>query len=179
MIISRGGRRAAIRTDESSAVYVGTHVARCERAGPAEPVRAVRAVVELSRALGGMTMRALLGAEFSPDPSGSATEFEVPFDEPLGLGAVAHAHCRSELGRSLVAGLPGDFAAAVLDGLAGEAAARTLPRGLLRIDRAGFDEAGSSEMAFKLAGGLLRCVVEALLHGDDPLVAAQAVVSGW
>ena len=177
MIIAEGGRRAAIRTDESSAAYVGAQIARCERFGSAEPGRAVRVVVELSRAFGGMTMRALLGAEFSPDPLGTVTIFEVPFGEPMGLGAVAG--CGSELGRPLVAGLPRDFADAVLDGLAGDAAAEALPAGRLRIDRAGFDEAGSSEMAFKLAGGLLRRVVDALLHDEDPLAAARVVVSGW
>ncbi|WP_319593839.1 hypothetical protein [Streptomyces sp. ID05-04B] len=133
--------------------------------------------MEVSRAFGGMTMRALLGAEFSPDPLGTVTIFEVPFGEPMGLGAVAG--CGSELGRPLVAGLPRDFADAVLDGLAGDTGAEALPAGLLRIDRAGFDETGSSEMAFKLAGGLVRRVVDALLHDDDPLAAARAAVSGW
>jgi hypothetical protein len=79
-------------------------------------------------------MRALLGAEISLDPRGSVTVFEVPFGEPMGLGAVAG--CDSELSRPLVAGLPRDFADAALDvlagdtgsGFAGQAAARR-PRG--------------------------------------------------
>ncbi|MFF0969257.1 hypothetical protein ACWDQO_36145 [Streptomyces sp. NPDC003703] len=177
IILAEGGRRAAVRTDESSAAYVAMHVAHCERSASPGPERAVRAVVELSRAFGGMTMRALLGAEFSPDPQGSSTVFEVPFCEAMGLGAVAT--CASELGSPLVAGLPRDFAGAVLDGLAGDPAVRALPAGLLRVDRAGFDEAGSSEMAFKLAGDLLRSVVDTLLHHRDPLTAAQAVLSAW
>ncbi|MEU1304325.1 MULTISPECIES: hypothetical protein [Streptomyces] len=177
IIITEGGRRAAFRTDEASAAYVGVHAARCERSASPSLGRAVRAVVELSRAFGGMTVRALLGAEFSPDPQGSLTVFEVPFGEAMGLGAVAG--CASELGRPLVAGLPRDFADAALEGLAGAPAVGALPAGLMRVDRAGFDEAGSSEMAFKLAGDLLRCVVDALLHDRDPLTAAQAMVRAW
>ncbi|WP_030976647.1 hypothetical protein [Streptomyces sp. NRRL S-1824] len=124
-----------------------------------------------------MTMRASLGAEFSLDPRGLVTVFEVPFGEPLGLGAAAG--CGSELGRPLVAGLPRDFADAALDGLSGDTGVGALPAGLLRVDRAGFDEAGSSEMAFQLAGNLLRCVVAAQLHDRDPLAAAQAAVRAW
>jgi hypothetical protein len=176
IIIAEGGRSAAVRTDEVSATYVGVHAAHCERSASSGPGREVRAVVELSRAFGGMRMRALLGAEFSPNPHGTLTVFEVPFGEAMGLGAVAE--CASELGRPLVAGLPRDFADAALDGL-GYSAVGALPAGLLRVDRAGFDEVESSEMAFKLAGDLLRCVVDALLSERDPLTAAQAVVRTW
>ncbi|WP_328364842.1 hypothetical protein OG800_34130 [Streptomyces sp. NBC_00445] len=105
------------------------------------------------------------------------TVFEVPFGEPMRLGVLAG--CSSELGRPLVAGLPRDFADAVLDGLARDTGVGALPAGLLRVDRAGFDEEGSSEMAFKLAGELLRCVVAAMLRDRDRLVLAQAVVRGW
>ncbi|MEV7811111.1 hypothetical protein AB0P05_10260 [Streptomyces flaveolus] len=177
MIIAEGGRRVAVRTDEASAAYVGSYVTRCERSASPEPGRAVRAVVELSQAFGGTTMRALLGAEFSPGPEGSVTVFEVPFGEPLGDDAVTG--CRSELGRPLAAGMPSDFAQAALGGLAGDEGAMAFPAGLLRVVRAGYDEVGSSELAFKLAGDLLRCVVDALLHDRDPLATAQAVVHAW
>ncbi|WP_131765159.1 hypothetical protein [Candidatus Protofrankia californiensis] len=177
MIITEGGRRAAIRTDEASAAYDSAYATRCERPASAETGRAIRAVVELSRAFGGMTMRALLGAQFMPDPQSLVTAFEVPFGEPLGFGLVAD--CGSELGRPLVAGLPRDFADATLAGLAGDAQADPLPAGLLRVDRAGFDETGSSEAAFKLAGDLLRHVLHALLHDEEPLAVAQTVVSAW
>ncbi|MEV0280780.1 hypothetical protein AB0I22_30935 [Streptomyces sp. NPDC050610] len=177
MVIIAEGRRVAVRTDEPSATYTHTDISRCERPTTAEPGRAVRAVVELSRALGGMHMRALLGAEFTPGPVGAVTVFEVPFGGPLGLGA--DAECESELGRPLAAGLPRDFASAALDGLAGDVGGQVLPAGLLRVDRAGFDEVGSSEMAFRLAGGLLRAVIHASLHHADPLAAARAAASGW
>lgn len=177
MIIVEGGRRAVVRRDEASAAYVGVHVAGCGRPASSESGRAVRAVVELSRAYGGMTMRALLGAEFLLDSQTSETVFEVPFGEPMRLGAVAG--CRSELGRPLVAGLPRDFANAALQGLAGDTGVGPLPAGLLRVDRAGFDEVGSSEMAFKLAGDLLRCVVAAQVYDRHSLAAAQAAVRAW
>jgi hypothetical protein len=50
-----------------SAVHTVEHLARREVPGLPEPGGRARAVVELSRALGGMTMRALLGATFLPD----------------------------------------------------------------------------------------------------------------
>ncbi|MGY1500587.1 hypothetical protein ACW4TU_29095 [Streptomyces sp. QTS52] len=177
VIIVEGVRSAAVRTDEASAAYVGAHVTSCERPASSEPGRVVRAVVELSRAFGGMTMRALLGAELSLGPQASKTLFEVPYGEPMGLGAVAA--CSSELGPPLVAGLPRDFSDAALEGLVGHSAAEALPAGLLRVDRAGFDEVGSSEMAFKLAGDLLRRVVAAQLHDRDPLAVVEAVVRAW
>ncbi|WP_432137389.1 MULTISPECIES: hypothetical protein [unclassified Streptomyces] len=177
VILTEGGSRVAIRTDEESAAYVGVDIVCGERAAAPESGHAARAVVELSRALGGVTMRALLGAEFSPDPRGAVTVFEIPFGESAGLGAVTG--CGSELGPPLVAGLPSDFAAAALDGLAGDTGVAALPAGLLRVGRAGFDEVGSSEMAFKLAGRLLRCVVDALLRGRDPYNAVRAAVGAW
>ncbi|WP_157876529.1 hypothetical protein [Streptomyces graminilatus] len=177
MIVVEGGSRVAVQTDEASAAYVDVCKARCERPASSEPGLVVRAVVELRRAFGGMAMRALLGAEFSLDSQASGTLFEVPYGAAMGLDEVAG--CRSELGRPLVAGLPRDFAHAALDGLVGDGVAGALPVGLLRVDRAGFDAVGSSEMAFKLAGDLLRRVVAAQVYHRDPLAAAQAVVRAW
>lgn len=105
------------------------------------------------------------------------TVFEVPFGEPIGRGSVAN--CGSELGPPLIAGLPSDFAEVALAGLAGEAEANPWPPGLLRVDRAGWDEAGSSEVAFKLAGNLLQHVLRALLRNDEPLTVVRAVVREW
>ncbi|GAA3920950.1 hypothetical protein GCM10023084_82910 [Streptomyces lacrimifluminis] len=67
-----------VRPDEVSAEYVGVYVAQCERPASSEPGRAVWAVVKLSQALGGMTMRALLGAGFSLGSQASGALFEVP-----------------------------------------------------------------------------------------------------
>jgi len=38
---------------------------------------------------------------------------------------------------------------------------------------------GSSEVAFKLAGDLLRQVLQALVFDNDPLAVAQAIVRAW
>ena len=177
MIIREGGRCAAIRSDETSAAYEGPYVSRREHPASGEAGPAARVVVELKRAFGGVTMRALLGAQFTSDPLTTVTVFEVPFGEPLWRGSVAN--CGSELGPPLIAGLPSDFAEVALAGLTGEAGPNPWPPGLLRVDRAGFDEAGSSEVAFKLAGDLLRHVLWALLRNDEPLAVARAIVHGW
>jgi len=177
VIIREGGCGAAIWDDEPSAAYTGRYLSRGEWPASVEAGRSMRVVVEVMRAFGGMTMRALLGARFTPDPLTTLAAFEVPFGEPLGRGSVAN--CHSELGPPLTAGLPSDFAEAALAGLTGDAEANPFPSGLLRVDRAGFDEIGSSEMAFKLAGDLLRHVLRALLRHDDPLAVARAVVRGW
>ena len=177
VIIREGGCGAAIWDDEPSAAYTGRYLSRGEWPASVEAGRSVRVVVEVMLAFGGMTMRALLGAQFTVDPLTTVTAFEVPFGEPLGWGSVAD--CHSELGPPLTAGLPSDFAEAALAGLTGDAEAHPFPCGLLRVDRAGFDEIGSSEMAFKLAGDLLGHVLRAMLRNDDPLAAARAVVHGW
>jgi hypothetical protein len=136
----------------------------------------VRAVVEISRALGGMRMRALLRAIFTPDPEIAVTVFEVPYSERMGFGAVAG--CLSELGRPLVAGLPLDFAGAVLEGVAGSADA-ALPSGRLRIDRAAFDDVDSSQVAFRFTGDLLSQVIGALIRGEDPAEVSRAAMVAW
>lgn len=177
MIIELAGSgRAAIRSDEASAAYEGIHVVRSTKPAAPELAGPLRTVAELSRAMGGMTMRALLGARYTPDSTSTTTVFEVPFGEPLGLGAATG--CQSELGPPLVAGLPSDFADAALAGLAGDEDL-LLPPGLVRVDRAGFDEVGSSEQAFRLVGDLLRHVLDALLRGAEPAPVARTVVGGW
>ncbi len=140
------------------------------------PGSAVRAVVEIHRALGGMIMRALLGGEFTPDPEATTTAFVVPHGGELTFGA--SADCASELGRPLVAGLPQDFADAVLLGLSGDASA-ALPAGPLCIDRAAVDEVGSSETAFRLAADLLVRTIDSLLRGADPSDAVHRAMDSW
>lgn len=177
MILAEGGRRVAIRDDEPSAVYAARRVVCREVSFVAAPGQRVRVVVELSRALGGMTMRALIGAGFTPDPTVAATVFEVGVGEPIGLGKPAE--CVSELGSPLLAGLPADFGEAVLDGLRAASAFAPLPAGRMRVDRAGFDQVGSSEVAFRLAADLLHTVITALLRAEDPLNAARTAMDAW
>lgn len=176
MMLVEGGRRVAIRGDEPTAMYTPTGVVRSRCGSSAEPRCAFRIVVELRQSFGGMVSRALLGAEFVPDSSRSVTTFETHFSGYLVSGAAAE--CRSELGGSLVAGLPRDFSDAAHEGIFGESVEK-LPSGLLRIDRAAFDEVGSSEKAFHRAGVLLARVSVASLSGADPIRSAREVMGEW
>ena len=176
-IVRDGARRVAVRDDEPSAVVTTRHWTRRELAGVAGPARETRAVVEVLRALGGMRMRALLGATFVPDPASTVTVVEVPEGEPLGWGSPTT--CVSELGTPLVPGLPSDFTGAVADGLVTAAGATPLPPGTLRVDRAAHDEVDSSEMAFTLAAGLLHTVFTALTNDRDHLAAAGTAADAW
>lgn len=178
MIISRlGGRRAAIRPDEPSAAYTAVHTARRERPGTDRRGRPARTVLELRRSYGGATMRALLGAVFEPGAPGTATVFEVRHGTALDLDAPRT--CRSELGAPLTAGLPSDFAPAVLDALAGAATERPLPAGVLRVDRAAFDALASNPTAFTLAATLLRQALDALSRDADPIAPTRASLNRW
>ena len=176
MVVTEGGRRVAILADVPSADYVGVEVVKGERPAVGRPGSAVRAVVEIHRALGGMIMRSLLGGEFTPDPQATTTAFVVPHGGELTFGA--SADCASELGRPLVAGLPQDFADAVPQGLSGDAGA-ALPAGQLRIDRAAVDEVGSSEMAFRLASNRLVRVIDSLIRSQDPSDAVRVAMASW
>ncbi|MEO3972519.1 hypothetical protein [Streptomyces sp. CAU 1734] len=126
-----------------------------------------------------MIARGLLGGEFTPAPIGQApiTVFEVPFGAGPAQGATGPS-CHSELGSPLVPGLPEEFAEAVLAGLL-DGSAGALPAGVLRVDRAGFDVAGSSENTFRETGGLLRSVIGALCAGRDPERAAREAMRSW
>jgi hypothetical protein len=180
VIVSRlGGRRAAIRPDEPSAAYTAAHTARRERPGPGDGPRGrpARTVVELRRAYGGATMRALLGASFAPGAAGASAVVEVRHGIPLELDAACG--CRSELGGPLAAGLPSDFVPAVLGALAAPPGERPLPPGLLRVDRAAFDPLGSGTEAFALAAALLRRAIAAQVLGGDPVAVTRAALNRW
>jgi hypothetical protein len=170
MIIEAGrASKLSLETDNDSARYDSSSVLRAS--APATLVSSTaptRLTLELSRGLGGMIMRALIGAEFFP--GSDVTHFEVltaaaPFDSGVG------ATCASSLGKPLIPGLPKDFAPPVLAGLEKESAQDPLPAGTLRIDRAGYDLIGSSEAAFFQVASLLRSAFSAMAAGDD--VAAR------
>lgn len=171
------GRLVAIREDEPTAMYSPVGMVHSQIQGSAQQARETRVVVELRQNFGGIVSRALLGAKFTPIPSDSMTIFEIPFGDDLSNDSVTD--CRSELGSFLAAGLPRDFADAVHVGLVDVGALTKFPSGLLRVDRAGFDEVGSSEMSFQRAGILLRRVMSALLDDDDPIHSARDVMSEW
>lgn len=167
MIIAVDGRCAvAVERDNGSARYTCAETLATSSAadlcGTAEG--SARAVVEIRRNLGGMIMRAQLGGEFIP--GGEQTRYEVcvapePFDSGVS------ETCESQLGDSLIPGLPSDFARAALDGVAASSSHSTLPAGVLRVDRSGYDLMGSSESAFNQAGRLLRCALAAIVEGAD------------
>src|SRR5580658_412874 len=74
--------------------------------------------------------------------------------------------CRSELANALVPGLPRDFAPATLTGIVKVPAQR--PAGfIIVVDRAGYDEVDSSEIAFEFVGGLLLVALVMRLRGSD------------
>jgi hypothetical protein len=81
----------------------------------------------------------------------------------------------SQLGRPLAAGLPAEFATAVVDGLR----RRPLPAGRLLVDRAGHDPVDSSPLAFELAAELLATVVATRAVAGDVESAVRAVVEAW
>jgi hypothetical protein len=86
---------------------------------------------------------------------------------------------RSHLGRHLyAAGLPAEFADAVLQGLL--LAGNELPAGILVIDRGAVDDEGSSSAVFRQAAQLLREVL--LVLPQDPGVIEErvrAVMAMW
>ncbi len=177
-IINEGAtRRVAISADEPTAGYAPVSVIRgtVTVAASVAPGGRQRAVVEILHNVGGMVQRALVGGEFVTGPGTNST-FAVGASGPLTQGQ--SATCASALGgRPLVPGLPDEFAESVLAGLT--AAAVQLPGGALTVDRAAYDERGSSRHSFGLAARLLVDVLVAQLTGQDPGPRLQAALRGW
>lgn len=174
-----GPRAIAMRRDEPSAFYIATEQHRRLSPSSFYAGHSFNMTVEVRRNFGGMTARALLGGVFTSAvrPLDLVTVLEVPFAADL-MEIQTPPNCRSELGQPLIAGLPRDFADAVLAGLMDEAAG-ALPAGVLRITRAGFDPTGSSEIIFTTVSQLLRSVVSAALENRDPEAAALAAMRSW
>ena len=165
---------AAIGTDDPLAALEPSEVRRAS-AGIAvgEFPGRVRAFVELVRRFGGLTARALVGGEFTG--GGDQALIEVSVMQETG----AARPVRSHLGRHLyAAGLPAEFADAVLQGLL--LAGSELPAGVLVIDRGAVDDEGSSSVVFRQAAQLLR---EALLVLPQDAGAIEghvrAVMATW
>lgn len=131
--------------------------------------------VEVLQFAGGLTPRALLGADFTP--GGRELVLEVGSSGPMTFGA--RRECRSQLGGPLVPGLPAEFVEPVIDGFRGMAAGVDRPAGILRVHAAGYDEENSSPHAFAHAGAALLWVVcrKALAPGEaiDGLAKLTAV----
>ena len=166
MILQFGHRGAvALEAENVTAGYDCSEVlSDMTGSEPSQEASPVRLVVELARNLGGMRMRALIGAEFHSGHAPFGYQVCVmgrPF--PSGLPAT----CDSRLGAPLIPGMPADFAAAALRGVRKDAPEFPLPDGLLRVDRAAHDLMGSSEVAFEQAARLLRIAFWATIAGSE------------
>jgi hypothetical protein len=127
-----------------------------------QSVRA-RAVIEVLRFDGGKRQRALAGGEIRLNGQNARC---VRVGQAPGLTLGSATTCRSELAQALVPGLPRDFAPATLNGIVEVPAER--PAGFsIVVDRAGYDEVDSSEIAFEFAGGLLLVTLLMRLRGSD------------
>jgi hypothetical protein len=167
----------ALDTDEVRARFVAAGQLTLSQSSktPVPSSGAVRVLVEVQRRFGGHSPRALLGARYEPG-EGGVTTFGV------GFGVIAvdnETACPSRLNkRPYLPGLPEEFSAAVLDGLAQELA--DLPAGTVVVDRAGFDEVESSTFVFRQAAQVLRCAFAAkLCPAVDVEVEVRALVETW
>jgi len=180
MITIDVARRGLVAIDEDDEDARYAMVDRRQRSQPAKPapypVRAVRALVEVQRRVGGMAPRALLGGQFAPN-AGHETVFEVwtsgRWEDQVG------GTCRSRLWKQpFVVGLPVEFVDGVIRGLT-EQSDPDLPPGILTVDRAGFDVVESSTAVFAQAAGVLRRTLRATLLGCDVEAEVRALMETW
>ncbi|MBH0777305.1 hypothetical protein [Nocardia bovistercoris] len=136
-------------------------------------------LVEVLRRHGGIAPRALLGAKFVVGEDDSTTVIEVevsPFDL---LDSEEQRTSTSRLWtRPFTPGLPSDMADAVLHGLTTDPRI-TLPPGVLRVDRAGFDVMNSSEAIFAKTASLLGIAVSTRLSARDPELILRTAIQSW
>jgi hypothetical protein len=152
--------QVAVADDLPDASYAAAGRLTAVRPAAGVPAGSTRVVIEALRRFGGHAPRALLGGYFAPG-AGTNTGFEVTY-----VADGDSASCPSMLWKQpYMAGLPSEYASAVLDGLVEGHGG--LPAGLLRVDRAGVDEVAASEWVFKQAAGLLRGALSAILRGAD------------
>jgi len=177
---------AALADDDPAARYdVAGRLTRSRAASEGGSVGVtVRALVEVQRRHGGMAPRAVVGGEFTTGDGA-----EVVFEVLVGSGYKSMIELRRDPERAvmsqiypswpLIPGLPQEYAAAALDGLADGPCASSLPSGVLRLDRAAFDEVESSTHVFAQATAALCCVLAAKLRGQDVEEALRSVVEQW
>jgi hypothetical protein len=154
--------------------FVEAGTLRASRPAPQTPGRSVRVLVEVQRRFGGHAPRALLGAEFLPAPSTDIV-FQVGYVAESDDSAAAFPGRLFEW--PFAVGLPEEFAPAVLDALLADGAA--WPAGVLRVDRAGYDEIESSAWVFGQAAGVLARALAAMLRGEDAEAGVRALVGTW
>jgi hypothetical protein len=187
-VIQVGGRSIAICDDDGRAQYVS--FGRISEMGSAatdlEVAQPVRMLVDLQRNFGGLTPRALLGGQFSGQRRND-TIYEVivgdSFDALSMEQDLKVATRPTESGyhaRPFSPGLPREFAPAALRGLMDDEWCDVeLPPGQLLVDRAGFDEQGSSAVIFDLAGKMLRSLFAVRLSGGDINAEARRLIEFW
>ncbi|UYY81980.1 hypothetical protein OIT41_02570 [Arthrobacter sp. YA7-1] len=174
MIISLGTRRASVIDDELTASFTlgRTILESVQTKSSREPLRPVRAVVEIVRHGGGLMPRALLGGAFTPGEDGADLLIEV---QTSGEDYAGKPSCKSRLWTPLIPGLPDEFAHSVVDGFI----RRPLPAGRIVVDRAAFDPVESSPMAFELAAELLAIVLHSSSMGRGVERSARAAIEAW
>ncbi|HET9731999.1 MAG TPA: hypothetical protein VFP54_04925 [Acidimicrobiales bacterium] len=122
----------------------------------------IAVTVEVRLRAGGMAPCALVGARFV---SSDRADTELAVGHSAELAEGVRPSCVGLLGRSLVSGLPKEFAEGVLNGLVRVEA--PLPPGRLEVVAAGYDDVDSSEFAFERAAGLLRHVLSDLASNKE------------
>jgi hypothetical protein len=177
---------AALADDDPAATYaVADRLSRSSAAARGSGAGlTVRAIVEVQRRLGGMAPRAVVGGEFTTS-DGNEAVFEVlagaSYESLVESGRRPESAVTSLIYPEwrFVAGLPHEYAASALDGLAEGPCARLLPAGILRLDRAAFDEIESAGPVFAQASAALCCVLAAKVEGRDVDAALRAAVERW
>ena len=179
MILGEEGRQVCVIVDEDVRCPSGDQSLTQRRPAGLMPLGggSRRAAVELRRVISGIGLRALLGGTFSPGRGADVRIEVMAKNESLGFGFGRLATVDSWLGKPMVAGLPADFGPPTMSGLCESAG--LLPPGVLRIDRAAYDEVESIGGAFRSAAGLLVRTLGAALAGDDPADAVRQVMETW
>lgn len=172
-----------LRQDEPRATYqVVERLSGARQALPGDGDRSVRVIVEVQRRFGGMTPRVVLGGEFTAQHH-TETAVEVlagaSYDALVAAPASPVVPSRLSPDWPYLAGLPAEFAPVVLSVLTGDAAGATLPPGVLRVDRAAFDEVESSGPVFGQASAVLDRVISAVVRGLDVDDEVRRLVGAW
>lgn len=146
----------------------------------------MRLAVDLERDYGGLASRALLGGQFTPRP-GLETLYEVWVGASFDELSVEHANRlethsinKGQCDSPLIPGLPQEFGRAVLQGISSDQWCPSIaPPGLFIVDRAGFDEQGSSSAIFELAARVLKCLMLTRISGRDLEAEGRRLIALW
>jgi len=153
MIVEMGYRRAAVGMDRPLARYLSHGVRTDSLPMPGETVRAARrACVEIFQGVGGNPRSALIGGVLAPSTA-DRLEVQLHISELRPTGAATT--CPGAFGHDLVPGLAEEF----IEWIPGALVTQIARPGVITIDRAAYDEVGSSVMAFSLATDLLGLVL--------------------